>query len=115
MTRLVGTPAAPGMASGTLVRLEGGARSSRRANSPADERDAIDAAIASAQEALTLLCDRFGNATAQGAIERCLHVGLVRATDVERALVHPSSALEPPPLGIDLSSYDRISTRKDKP
>jgi len=71
--------------------------------------------VAAELRALTLLCDRFGNATAQGAIERCLHVGLVRATDVERALVHPSSALEPPPLGIDLSSYDRISTRKDKP
>jgi phosphoenolpyruvate-protein phosphotransferase (PTS system enzyme I) len=61
MARLIGTPAAPGMASGPLVRLEGGVRASRRANSPALEREAIDVAIARAQEALTLLCDQAGD------------------------------------------------------
>jgi phosphotransferase system enzyme I (PtsI) len=61
MTRLVGTPAAPGMASGPLVRLVDGVRVSRRASSPAVEREAIDVAIASAQEALGLLCDQSGD------------------------------------------------------
>lgn len=71
--------------------------------------------IAVELRALTLLCDRFGDAAVQEAIERCLQVGLVRATDVERALVRPSSALEPPAIDLDLSTYDRITARRGRP
>jgi phosphotransferase system enzyme I (PtsI) len=46
------------MASGPLVRLEGGVRASRGPSSPAVEHEAIGLALASAQEALALLCDQ---------------------------------------------------------
>ena len=46
------------MASGPLVRLEGGVRASRGAGSVAVEHEAINLALASAQAALALLCER---------------------------------------------------------
>lgn len=63
--------------------------------------------------ALVLLCERFGDADVDAAIERCLRVGLARAADVERALVEPSTAIEPAAILIDLSTYDRITPKKD--
>jgi transposase len=75
----------------------------------------VELEVAAELRALTLLCNRFGDAAVQEAIERCLQVGLARATDVERALVRPLAALDPPPIALDLSTYDRIAPPKDKP
>ena len=68
MIRLVGTPAAPGMASGPLVRLEGREHAPRRASSPALERAAIETAMASAQQALAVLCDEAADEEASGIL-----------------------------------------------
>jgi transposase len=64
--------------------------------------------------ALGLLAERFGHAALGAAIQRCLDVGLVRAADVERALAQPGAALEPPPLPLDLSAYDQLTTGRDR-
>ena len=65
--------------------------------------------------ALVLLCERFGDSDVDAAIERCLRVGLARAADVERALVDPRAALDPDSIAIDLSGYDRLTPKKDRP
>jgi len=68
MLRLVGTPAAPGMAAGPIVRVGGAKRKARERRSAAEERRQIDAALAAAQSSLTMLMDSMGDSEAGGIL-----------------------------------------------
>jgi len=63
--------------------------------------------------ALILLCDRFGDGEANAAVERCLAAGLARTTDIERALIDPTSSLDTDAGSLDLSGYDHLIPTKD--
>lgn len=68
MVRLTGTPVAPGLAFGPLVRLAAAAQVARSRGSRAEERDALGAAIAAAQEDLAGLIAKTGNADEEGIV-----------------------------------------------
>lgn len=68
MVLLTGTPVAPGLAVGPLVRLAGVTQVARSRGSLAEERDALAVAIAAAQEELVALVARTGNADEEGIV-----------------------------------------------
>lgn len=69
--------------------------------------------VATEIRALQLLVDRFGSDAVEQAIARCLTADLVRAADVERALLRPTARLPTAPLALDLSAYDHPQAPKD--
>lgn len=68
MVTLTGTPVAPGLAVGPLVRLAAAARAARPRGTLAQERDALVAAIAAAQKELAALVANTGNADEEGIV-----------------------------------------------
>jgi phosphoenolpyruvate-protein phosphotransferase (PTS system enzyme I) len=68
MMCLAGIPAAPGLARGPVFRLRNVERQVRCHGSPAAERDAIAAAIASAQQELAMLTERAPDDEAAGIL-----------------------------------------------
>src|SRR5258706_2582948 len=68
MVMLTGTPVAPGLAVGPLVRLAGVTHAARIRASRGKERDALVAAIAAAREDLIALLARTGNADEEGIV-----------------------------------------------
>jgi phosphoenolpyruvate-protein phosphotransferase (PTS system enzyme I) len=68
MVRLIGTPAAPGLACGPVYRLSKVERAARRVGTPHAEREAVDVAIALAQQALSALTDRASDDEAAGIL-----------------------------------------------
>ena len=68
MVRLTGTPVAPGLAIGPLVRLAAVTPAARSRGSHDEERDALASAIAAAQEELSALVARAGNADEEGIV-----------------------------------------------
>jgi phosphotransferase system enzyme I (PtsI) len=68
MIRLIGTPAAPGLARGPVFRLANVEHGARGVGSPNTEREAIGAAIAFAQKELSILCERTSDQQAAGIL-----------------------------------------------
>jgi len=68
MTRLVGTPAAPGMARGPLARLAATARGSRRKQSAQAEAETLAAAMTASRQSLERLCEEAGGGEAEGIL-----------------------------------------------
>ena len=68
MVTLTGTPVAPGLAVGPLARLAAAAKVARPRGSRGEERDAMVAAIAAAQEELAALAAMTGNADEEGIV-----------------------------------------------
>jgi len=68
MLQLKGTPAAPGLAAGPLVRIAASQRPTRRRGAPAEEHGSLRAAIGVAREHLLSLADKAGSATEEGIV-----------------------------------------------
>ena len=68
MVMLTGTPVAPGLAVGPLVRLAAVTQVARSRGSRAEERDALAAAIVASQEELAALIAMTGNADEEGIV-----------------------------------------------
>ncbi len=95
MVRLTGTPVAPGLAIGPLVRLAGFSQMARARGSHAQERNALAAAIAAAREELLALLARTGNADEEGII--AFQVALLEdqeLTDPAYALIDAGEAAD---------------------
>lgn len=82
MLELVGTPAAPGMAAGPVVRLGSARRRARARRAAADELSEIGGAIAAAQAALAALMESVGDDEAAGIL--AFQIALLEDDEITR-------------------------------
>jgi phosphotransferase system enzyme I (PtsI) len=90
MLRLVGTPAAPGMAAGPIVRVGGSVRRARARLPIQEERLAIAGALAAAQEALARLMDAVADDEAAGIL--AFQLALLDDDEITRPLAEGVAA-----------------------
>ncbi len=84
MLRIVGIPAAPGMAAGPIVRVGGAHRKAREYRSAAEEQAGMDVGLRAAQEALALLMESMSDAEAAGIL--AFQLALLEDDEITRPL-----------------------------
>ncbi|MGH2404918.1 MAG: phosphoenolpyruvate-utilizing N-terminal domain-containing protein, partial [bacterium] len=107
MVQLKGTPAAPGLAAGPLVRIAAAQRPTRKRGAPAAERESLAAAISVAREHLLSLAEKAGSASEEGIV--AFQLALLEDEEFTHAAFQAIAAGEPVEVAWELALDAQIA------